>query len=216
MKSQPVQRAIISVSDKAGIVEFAAALSRLGVDILSTGGTARLLRSAELTVIGIDEITQYPEMLDGRVKTLHPAVHGGILFRRDRQDHTAAIKAAGIAPIDLVCVNLYPFSDTVSRGSNVEECVENIDIGGPAMIRAAAKNYQDVVVLVEPSDYAAVLCELQETGGTVSLPTRKRLAARAFAHVAAYDAVIASWMHERLAAETEPPERITISGRLRY
>lgn len=216
MKSQPVQRAIISVSDKAGIVEFAAALSRLGVDILSTGGTARLLRSAELTVIGIDEITQYPEMLDGRVKTLHPAVHGGILFRRDRQDHTAAIKAAGIAPIDLVCVNLYPFSDTVSRGSNVEECVENIDIGGPAMIRAAAKNYQDVVVLVEPSDYAAVLCELQETGGTVSLPTRKRLAARAFAHVAAYDAVIASWMHERLAEETEPPERITISGRLRY
>jgi phosphoribosylaminoimidazolecarboxamide formyltransferase/IMP cyclohydrolase len=193
-----VTRALLSVSDKTGLGEFARGLSRHGVELVSTGGTARALAAEGLEVLDVSELTGFPEMMDGRVKTLHPAVHGGLLAIRDNREHVAAMAAHGIRPIDLVVVNLYPFEETVAKGAAYAECVENIDIGGPAMIRAAAKNHADVAVVVEPADYAAVLAELATHGGT-TLALRQHLAAKAYARTAAYDAAVSNWFAERLA-----------------
>src|SRR6202158_5970104 len=169
-----VTRALLSVSDKSGLIEFARALARHGIDLVSTGGTAKAIAAAGLQVTG------FPEMMDGRVKTLHPKVHGGLLAIRDNAEHAQAIKTHGIAPIDLLVVNLYPCEATVDTGSGFEGCIENIDIGGPAMIRAAAKNHDDVTVVVEPQDYQAVLDELAANQGATTLTLRRRLAAKAY------------------------------------
>ena len=191
----PVRQALISVSDKTGIVEFSRELSRLGITILSTGGTARLLLDAGITVTEVGEYTGFPEMLDGRVKTLHPKIHGGILARRDLPEHVTAISAAGIPAIDLVVVNLYPFARTVARPDcSLEEAIENIDIGGPTMVRAAAKNYRHVAVVTDPEDYAPLLAELRSGQGEVSLPFRFRLMQKAFSHTAGYDSVISNYL----------------------
>jgi len=214
----PVRRALVSVSDKAGVVAFARALHERGIEILSTGGTAATLREAGIPVVEVGGLTGAGEILDGRVKTLHPAVHGALLARRDRPEHMRTLDERGIRPIDLVAVNLYPFERTVASGADEERCVEHIDIGGPAMIRAAAKNFAAVTVVVDPDDYGAVLAEIDETGGT-RLATRRRLAAKAFRRTAAYDAEIARWMTER-AGEEPFTERFTATGvlvgRLRY
>ena len=189
-----LQRALVSVSDKSGIAEFARALAALGVQILSTGGTAGLLEKEGIPVTEVSAHTGFPEMLDGRVKTLHPKIHGGILARRDRPEHMAAIDAAGIAPIGLVVVNLYPFAATVADPDcRLEDAIENIDIGGPAMLRSAAKNHAGVAVVVDPADYGKVLEELR-AAGEVSAATRFALATKAFAHTAAYDGAIASYL----------------------
>ena len=189
-----VATALISVSDKAGVVEFARALAALGVRIVSTGGTARLLEKERVPVLEVSAYTGFPEMLEGRVKTLHPAIHGGILARRDVPAHMAAIAQAGFAPLDLVAVNLYPFSATVADpDGRFEDAIENIDIGGPTLLRAAAKNHAAVAAIVDPADYAPVLEEMRATGG-VSARTRLRLAQKAFAHTAAYDGAIANWL----------------------
>jgi len=190
-----IRQALISVSDKAGLVELARSLARLGVGILSTGGTAKLLSASGLNVTEVADYTGYPEMLDGRLKTLHPKIHGGLLARRDVPDHMAAIKDAGAEPIDLVVVNLYPFQQTVARSDcTLDEAVENIDIGGPTMVRAAAKNHAGVAVVTDPADYAAVIAELERRGGSLSAATRLALAKKAFAHTAAYDAAIANYL----------------------
>jgi len=189
-----VSRALVSVSDKSGVAEFARALVALGVQILSTGGTARLLEKEGVRVTEVSAHTGFPEMLDGRVKTLHPKIHGGILARRDNREHMAAIEKAGIAPIDLVVVNLYPFQATVADPDcTLENAVENIDIGGPALLRAAAKNHAGVAVVVDPADYARVLEELRSTGG-VAAATRFALARKVFAHTAGYDGAIANYL----------------------
>src|ERR1700761_6671952 len=187
-----IRRALISVSDKAGLVPFAQALAARGVEILSTGGSARTLREAGVPVKEGGDHTGFPEILDGRVKTLVPQIHGGILGRRDVAEHVAQMQVHGIAPIDLVAVNLYPFEATVAKGAAYDDCVENIDIGGPALIRAAAKNHDFVAVLTDPAEYETVLDELQRHGGT-SLAVRRRLAGEAYARTAAYDAAIAAW-----------------------
>ncbi|SFW31528.1 bifunctional phosphoribosylaminoimidazolecarboxamide formyltransferase/IMP cyclohydrolase [Nitrosovibrio sp. Nv17] len=190
-----VQQALISVSDKTGVVGLARALCRLGVHILSTGGTAALLRDAGVAVTEVGSHTGFPEMLDGRVKTLHPKIHGGILARRDVPQHMAALAQAGIDPIDLVVVNLYPFGQTVANpGCSLDEAIENIDIGGPAMVRAAAKNYRSVAVVTDPGDYTALLEELEAHGGILSLESRFRLARKAFSHTAAYDGAISNYL----------------------
>jgi phosphoribosylaminoimidazolecarboxamide formyltransferase/IMP cyclohydrolase len=207
-----IRRALISVSDKAGLVPFASALAAAGVEILSTGGSARALREAGVAVKDVSEHTGFPEILDGRVKTLVPQIHGGILGRRDLPDHLAQMQAHGIAPIDLVAVNLYPFETTVARGAPEAECVENIDIGGPALIRAAAKNHDFVTVLTEPEQYAAALEEIAAHGGT-SLALRKRLAGEAYARTAAYDAAIAAWFASQ--REETFPARLAFAGTLR-
>jgi phosphoribosylaminoimidazolecarboxamide formyltransferase/IMP cyclohydrolase len=189
-----VKRALVSVSDKTGVAEFARALGALGVEILSTGGTAKLLEKERVRVTEVSAHTGFPEMLDGRVKTLHPKIHGGILARRESREHLAQIEKAGIAPIDLVVVNLYPFEATVADPDcTLENAVENIDIGGPAMLRAAAKNYGGVAVVVDPADYAAVLAEIVATGG-VADGTRFALAKKVFAHTAGYDGAIANYL----------------------
>jgi phosphoribosylaminoimidazolecarboxamide formyltransferase/IMP cyclohydrolase len=189
-----VRRALLSVSDKTGIVEFARGLDELGVQIVSTGGTARELVGAGLEIRNIEDFTGFPEIMDGRVKTLHPRLYAGLLARRDDDAHLAAAAELGIEPVDLVCVNLYPFEQTLARGdASEQEIVENIDIGGPTMIRAAAKNSDFAVVVVDPADYATVLAELRESGGRISLQTRKGLAAKAFACTARYDAAISTW-----------------------
>ena len=190
-----IRRALLSVSDKTGLVELARGLADLGVELLSTGGTARALSAAGLAVREVADVTGFPEMLDGRVKTLHPAIHGGILARRDLAAHGEALARHGIAPIDLVAVNLYPFEATAAKpGVGFEDAIEQIDVGGPAMIRAAAKNHEGVVVLVDPGQYAPVLEELQRSGGAVSVDTRRRLALEAFRRTAQYDAAIAAWL----------------------
>ncbi|TXM76616.1 bifunctional phosphoribosylaminoimidazolecarboxamide formyltransferase/IMP cyclohydrolase [Methylobacterium sp. WL69] len=189
-----VTRALLSVSDKAGLVDFAKALSARGVALVSTGGTHRELVAAGLPVTEVADLTGYPEMMDGRVKTLHPAVHGGLLAVRDNPEHQAALAAHGIGAIDLLVVNLYPFEATIARDASFDDCVENIDVGGPAMIRAAAKNHADVAVVVEVADYAAILAELDAQDGALCIGTRRRLAQKAFARTAAYDAAIANWM----------------------
>jgi phosphoribosylaminoimidazolecarboxamide formyltransferase/IMP cyclohydrolase len=193
-----ITQALLSVSDKQGVVEFARGLAQLGIALLSTGGTAKLLREAGLAVTDVSDYTGFPEMLDGRVKTLHPKVHGGILGRRDLPEHQATMAAHGIAPIDLVVVNLYPFRETVARpGVTLDEAIENIDIGGPAMVRAAAKNHGNaqggVGVVTDPADYASVLEEIRATGG-IAYATRFALAKKAFTHTARYDAAIANWL----------------------
>lgn len=190
-----MRRAIVSVSDKEGVLEFAAGLARRGVEILSTGGTARLLREAGVPVEEVSSYTGFPEMLDGRVKTLHPKIHGGILGLRDKPEHAAQMKEHGIEPIDLVAVNLYPFEQTVSQeGCTLEEAVEQIDIGGPCMIRASAKNHRHVTVVVDPADYPRVLEELDRLGGETSPELRFQLAAKAFGRTARYDAAISGWL----------------------
>jgi phosphoribosylaminoimidazolecarboxamide formyltransferase/IMP cyclohydrolase len=194
-----VRRALISVYEKEGIVELAQGLRELGVEIVSTGGTARALGDGGVELRTIEEFTGFPEIMDGRVKTLHPHLYGGILARREKPDHVRAAEQQGIAQVDLVCVNLYPFERTVARpGVSVDEALENIDIGGPTMIRAAAKNHPFVVVLVEPGDYAEVLAELRASDGMLSPPTRERLAAAAFAYTARYDAAISRWFAARV------------------
>jgi len=188
-----IQRAILSVTDKTGLAEFARSLSSMGVDLISTGGTAKLLRDSGIAVKDISEVTGFPEMLDGRVKTLHPKVHGGILHRREDAAHRAAVAEHGIQPIDMVVVNLYAFEKTAAKpGVHFEELIENIDIGGPSMIRSAAKNFHDVAVVTSPADYTAIAEEMSKSGGALSSETKWRLAQKAFATTAAYDSAIAS------------------------
>ena len=190
-----VKQALISVSDKTGVLEFAKGLATLGVKLLSPGGTATLLRDAGLGVTEVGDYTGFPEMLDGRVKTLHPKVHGGILARRDMPEHLTAIAGHNIPTIDLVCVNLYPFKQTIAKpGVTLAEAIENIDIGGPAMVRSAAKNYAGVAIVTDPADYASVLAELQSNGGEIPLARRFSLAKKAFAHTSRYDSMIANWL----------------------
>jgi len=208
----PIRRALISVSDKDGLVAFGQALAAAGVDILSTGGSARALREAGVPVTDVSDHTGFPEILDGRVKTLVPQIHGGILGRRDLDTHRAQMEQHGIAPIDLVAVNLYPFEATVARGAADDDCVENIDIGGPALIRAAAKNHDFVTVLTDPAQYPAVLDQLAAQGGT-TLALRRRLAGEAYARTAAYDAAIAGWFADKRGDTL--PARLTLAGERR-
>ncbi len=203
---RPISRALLSVSDKSGLAEFARALTAHGIELVSTGGTAKALKDAGLKVVDVAELTGFPEMMDGRVKTLHPKVHGGLLAVRGDKQHAAAMQAHGIRPIDLLVVNLYPFEATVAKGASFDDCIENIDIGGPAMIRAAAKNHTAVTVVVEPADYAAVLAELSEHKGTTTLALRMKLAAKAYARTAAYDAAISNWFAQTLG-DTAPDYR---------
>jgi len=207
-----VTRALLSVSDKTGLIEFARALADHGIELVSTGGTANAIAAAGLKVRDVSELTGFPEMMDGRVKTLHPKVHGGLLAIRDNAEHAKAMKDHAIAPIDLLVVNLYPFEATVDKGAPYEDCIENIDIGGPAMIRAAAKNHDDVAVVVEASDYQAVLDELAANNGATTLSLRKRLAAKAYARTAAYDAAISNWFAVQL--KDNAPDYRAFGGRL--
>jgi phosphoribosylaminoimidazolecarboxamide formyltransferase / IMP cyclohydrolase len=213
-----IRRALISVSDKAGIVGFAGALAARGVVLISTGGTAQVLAAAGLAVVEVAQVTGLPEFLDGRVKTLHPAIHGGLLARRDRTDHLAELADRGIAPIDLLVCNLYPFEQTVAAGSDKADCIENIDIGGVALLRAAAKNHASVTVVSDPADYDRLLAEIAAGNGTVGAMLRRALARKAFAATAAYDAAIAEWM-AREDGELLP-ETLIVAGhlaqRLRY
>lgn len=203
-------RALLSVSNKDGLLDFARGLVELGCDIISTGGTERTLREAGVPVTPVSTVTGFPEILDGRVKTLHPAIHGGLLARRNVPEHMAALEGHGITPIDLVAINLYPFAETIARdGVTLEEATEQIDIGGPAMIRAAAKNFASVTVVVDPADYATVLAELR--AGQIGSERRRALAARAFAHVAAYDTLIADYLRGA-PASAEFPEQFTVGG----
>ena len=215
-----IQRAILSVTDKTGLVEFARKLAGLGVELISTGGTAKLLRDSGIQVNDISDLTGFPEMLDGRVKTLHPKVHGGILHRRDVASHRSAVAEHGIQPIDMVVVNLYAFEKTATKpGVHFEELIENIDIGGPSMIRSAAKNFQDVAVVTSPEDYVAIADELAKSGGELSSATKWRLAQRAFATTAAYDSAIASTL-ERVSSnghrELHPAEGFPNTLRLSF
>lgn len=194
MSQHPIRRALLSVSDKTGIVDFARLLVSHGVELISTGGTAQLLREHDVRVRDISDLTQFPEMMDGRVKTLHPLVHGGLLARRDNVLHMRAAMDHGIQMIDLLVVNLYPFEATLNKTDDIDELVENIDIGGPAMIRAAAKNHEDVAVVVDPADYATIITEMQAHNGAVAAETRRKLAAKAYARTAAYDTLVSSWL----------------------
>jgi phosphoribosylaminoimidazolecarboxamide formyltransferase/IMP cyclohydrolase len=212
MTDHRVTRALLSVSDKSGLIEFARALAGHGIELVSTGGTAKAIAAAGLKVTDISDLTGFPEMMDGRVKTLHPKVHGGLLAIRANAEHMQSMKDHGIAPIDLLVVNLYPFEATVDKGAGFEECIENIDIGGPAMIRAAAKNHDDVAVVVEPQDYQAVLDELAAHKGATTLVLRRRLAAKAYARTAAYDAAISNWFASVL--KNDAPEFRSLGGRL--
>ncbi|RLB42806.1 MAG: IMP cyclohydrolase [Deltaproteobacteria bacterium] len=190
-----IERAIISVTDKSGVGEFALELSRFGVEILSTGGTARVLRDAGVSVKDISEYTGFPEMMDGRVKTLHPKVHGGLLAIRDNPEHAKAMKEHDIKPIDMVVVNLYQFQKTVQKESvTLDEAIENIDIGGPSMLRSAAKNFKYVTVIVDPSDYKLVLEEMRNSGGRTSLQTRFQLARKVFKLTSEYDTAISQYL----------------------
>ncbi|HXF65794.1 MAG TPA: bifunctional phosphoribosylaminoimidazolecarboxamide formyltransferase/IMP cyclohydrolase, partial [Burkholderiales bacterium] len=218
-----IKQALISVSDKTGIVEFARGLARFGVSLVSTGGSARLLKQAGLAVTEVADYTGFPEMLDGRVKTLHPKVHAGILARRDFPEHVAALARAGIAPIDLVAVNLYPFAATVARpGCTLAEAIENIDIGGPALLRSAAKNYEHVAVVTDPADYTPLLEEMAAANGALGLETRFRLAQKAFSHTAAYDGAISNYLTalDAAAGSARFPRSLSLqfelAQRLRY
>ena len=209
---QPIRRALVSVSDKSGLVELGRFLAGRGVEILSTGGTARALSDAGIAVTEVSDYTGFPEMMDGRVKTLHPKVHGGILSRRGNPGDKAAMESHGIAPIDLVVVNLYPFEETVAKGADFDTCVENIDIGGPTLIRAAAKNHAAVTVVVDPEDYAAVMDEMSANDGATTATLRKRLAAVAYGRTAAYDAAVSEWFAAQ--AGERFPRRVAFAGRL--
>jgi len=219
MTAIPIRRALLSVSDKTGVAELASALAARGVELVSTGGTAATLRDAGLAVRDVSDLTGFPEMMDGRVKTLHPVVHGGLLAVRDDPAHAAAMTAHGIGAIDLVVVNLYPFEATVAKGAERNTVIENIDIGGPSMLRSAAKNHAYVAILTDPADYGVLLAELDAHGGGTTLETRKRLAAKAFAATAAYDAAIAGWFSRVDQGEVFPPVRVMASrlqSTLRY
>ena len=207
-----VKRALLSVSDKTGLLDFARGLSERGVELISTGGTRKTLADAGLPVKDISEVTGFPEIMDGRVKTLHPMVHGGLLAIRDDAEHKAAMDAHGIGGIDLLCVNLYPFEDTVASGADYATGVENIDIGGPAMTRAAAKNHAYVTVVVDPADYAAVLSALDENNGQSPVDLRKKLAQKAFARTAAYDAAVSNWLASQIG--NEAPDYRAMGGKL--
>jgi len=214
--SSKVQRAILSVTDKTGLADFARKLSALGIELISTGGTAKLLRDSGIPVKDISELTGFPEMLDGRVKTLHPKVHGGILHRREDPGHVAAVAEHGIAPIDMVVVNLYAFEKTAAKpGVTFEEIIENIDIGGPSMIRSAAKNFHDVAVITSPADYDAIADELSRSGGKLAHETKWRLAQKAFATTAAYDSAIASTL-EGIGADGSPSSAGGFTENLRF
>ncbi len=213
MSDVKIERALISVSDKQGLVELGRCLARHGVQILSTGGSAKSLVEAGIAVTEVGAHTGFPEIMDGRVKTLHPKIHGGILGRRDAPPHQAAMREHGIAPIDLVVVNLYPFEATVAKGAGFETCIENIDIGGPALIRAAAKNHDFVTVVTDPADYADVMAEMSAKGGATSLGLRRKLAAAAYARTGAYDAAISQWFAGTLGDEF--PRRLVLAGERR-
>ena len=192
-----IERAIISVTDKTGSVDFAKSLTKFGVEILSTGGTARILREGEIKVVDISDYTGFPEMMDGRVKTLHPKVHGGLLGIRDNPEHVQTMKEQGVKPIDMVVVNLYQFEKTISKeGVTLDEAIQNIDIGGPSMLRSSAKNFKFVTVVVDPADYAVVLKEMEETGGETTLTTRFRLARKVFELTHKYDAAISNYLQK--------------------
>jgi len=207
MNQRIIRRALLSVSDKSGLIDLARGLQSFGVELISTGGTAKTLADAGLAVRDIAEVTGFPEILDGRVKTLHPKIHGGLLAVRDNPQHAATIAAQGIQPIDLVVCNLYPFEQTVAKpGSTHEEIVENIDIGGPSMVRSAAKNYHDVAVVTSPEQYPGLLEELRQNNGALTLATRERLAAAAFARTADYDRAIGAYFWGR-AENERPPEK---------
>lgn len=208
----PVRRALISVSDKTGLIDFARALSARGIELLSTGGSAKAMRDAGLQVIDVADVTGFPEMMDGRVKTLHPKVHGGLLALRDNDAHVAAMSDHGIEGIDLLVVNLYPFEETVAKGADYDTCIENIDIGGPAMIRAAAKNHRFVNVVVDVEDYDKVLSELETNDGQTSYAFRQWLAQNAYARTGAYDAAVSTWM--AAALQDDAPRRRVVAGTL--
>ncbi len=213
-----IRRALISVSDKSGVVDLARALTDFGVEIVSTGGSARELRKAGIAVRDVSDVTGFPEMMDGRVKTLHPKIHGGLLAIRGNASHQRAQDEHDIANIDLLIVNLYPFEETAASGAGVEDCIENIDIGGPALIRAAAKNHQSVTVLADPADYSAFLEEMRSLDGAVPAALRRQMAAKAFARTAAYDGAIANWFAAQIG-ETTPSDRTfagTLVEKLRY
>ncbi|MEQ9694430.1 bifunctional phosphoribosylaminoimidazolecarboxamide formyltransferase/IMP cyclohydrolase [Shimia sp. SDUM112013] len=209
----PVRRALLSVSDKTGLIDLGTALAARGVELLSTGGSAKALRDAGLTVKDVSDVTGFPEMMDGRVKTLHPKVHGGLLALRDNQAHAAAMEEHGIGEIDLLVVNLYPFEATVAAGADYETCIENIDIGGPAMIRAAAKNHGFVNVVVDVEDYDALLQELSDNDGQTTYGFRQYLAQKAYARTGAYDAAVSNWMADAL--HLEAPKRRAVAGELK-
>ena len=215
---RPITRALLSVSDKTGLPEFAAALHARGIELVSTGGTRKSLIQAGLPVKDVADLTGFPELMDGRLKTLHPKVHGGLLAIREDPAHEAAMLSHNIVPIDLLVVNLYPFESTVAKGAAFAECVENIDIGGPAMIRAAAKNHGDVTVVVDVADYPTILAELSAHAGGTTAATRLILAQKAFARTAAYDAAISNWMAGAAAVELPPIRALggTVAGTLRY
>ncbi|MBL8630459.1 MAG: bifunctional phosphoribosylaminoimidazolecarboxamide formyltransferase/IMP cyclohydrolase [Rhodospirillaceae bacterium] len=213
MPAPAVRHALFSVSDKTGLIEFAAYLSGLGVELISTGGTAAAIRNAKLPVKEVADLTGFPEMLDGRVKTLHPKVHGGLLGIRGNAEHEAAMKQHGIEPIDLVVVNLYPFEKTVATTTDFDTCIENIDIGGPALIRGAAKNHAGVTVVVDAEDYQTVIDDMKVNNGAISDDLRRVLAARAYARTAAYDAAISTWFAGVL--KDEYPRRLSFAGRLK-
>ncbi len=189
-----IRRALISVTDKTGVASFAKALHEMGVEIISTGGTARVIREAGVPVTDVSQVTKFPEMLDGRVKTLHPAIHGGILAIREKSDHMEALREHGIEPIDLVAVNLYAFEKTVASGADLDTAIENIDIGGPTLLRASAKNFRYVTVVVDPADYEMVLKEMRENDGQTTLKTRFLLARKVFETTAAYDRAIVQYL----------------------
>jgi phosphoribosylaminoimidazolecarboxamide formyltransferase / IMP cyclohydrolase len=212
MADQQIRRVLLSVSDKTGLISFAAALDARGIELVSTGGTAAALKAAGLAVKDVSELTGFPEMMDGRVKTLHPKVHGGLLGIRGNAVHDAAASEHGILPIDLLVVNLYPFEATVAKGEPYDECVENIDVGGPAMIRGAAKNHDSVTVVVEPSDYDRVLEDIAANNGATTLALRKALAAKAYARTAAYDAAISNWFAREIGSVA--PEYRAFGGKL--
>src|SRR5271166_1986014 len=215
---RPIRRALLSVSDKSGLADFARQLASRGVELISTGGTRAALADIGLNVRDVSDLTGFPEVMGGRVKTLHPKVHGGLLAVRDDVAHQEAAEAHGIAPIDLLVVNLYPFEATVARGADYAACIENIDVGGPAMVRAAAKNHGDVTVVIDPQDYGTVLAEMAAHKGATSLALRQRLAAKAFARTAVYDAAISNWFAEKLAEEAPAWRAVggTLAERLRY
>src|SRR5438067_4332780 len=207
----PIRRAILSVTDKTGLVDFAQKLAGMGVELISTGGTAKMLRDSGISVKDISELTGFPEMLDGRVKTLHPKVHGGILHRRENPSHRTAVAEHGIQPIDMVVVNLYAFEKTAAKpGVHFEELIENIDIGGPTMIRSAAKNYQDVAVVTSADDYAAILEELRANVGALSLETKWRLAQKAFRTTADYDRAISARLSPMEALDIRAPKLMSL------
>lgn len=211
-----MKRALVSVSDKSGLVEFVGGLQSLGWEIIATGGTQRLLEEKGIKTIGISDVTGFPEICDGRVKTLHPKVHGGLLARRDDESHLAALRDNGIEFIDMVCVNLYPFRETIAKeGVTMEDAIENIDIGGPSMLRSAAKNYRDVTVVCDPAEYAQVLAEIEQCGNT-SLETRLSLSAKAYTHTAEYDACIATFMREKAGLSEKLFLQFDIQQGLRY